>query len=76
MELDKENENKIIGNKVEYSREEDDATRAAQLQKSENLTPNTNITNVSKFNSSTSANRNNNNNGKEKCVGIQTAVHY
>ena len=52
----------MIENKVEYNGEEDDATRAAQLQKSGSLTPNTDITNNSICNSSTSASRNINNN--------------
>ena len=57
----RDNKNKTIGSKVEYDGEEDAATRAVQLQKCKNSTPNTDITNDRIYYSCcTSASRNNN----------------
>ena len=57
--------NKMIKNEVEYDGEEHCVTRKAQLQKYENVMPNTDSTNDSiRRNCCTSVSRNNNNNKK------------
>ena len=66
---DNENENEMIENKVEEDGEEDGETRGAQLQKCNNLTPNTDFTNDSKCNSCTNASRNIDN-GIEKVTNM------